>query len=335
MDESGVLPATREIVQTTGGGSGMEVTRPMGRNLTPTIVKETIEQVVLFREMRAGILKGTSNQDWIDQEGDPYLTDSGVMAVACAVGFEFGEPETERLEGTDAKGPFVTFRTKMSAFWPVMGRTYFDIGVASSRDPFFAKKKEKEVALGDVNLGNVEKKSITNVRHRLLTKALALDSFSWGDLKAMAGVLRPNERVRHRGYEGRSEGAGGWTEEKNAIWVKLMKMAYGEDDGAREQLRKMTANTSTGFEGFGDLAEMSNDWVAWLTKKLAPVYAEWETRNMPAGDGPPADVSPAAEPAKTTTAGSSVTPVQRAAPTGTPKQTEFDPRDDPERLGGR
>lgn len=288
-EEKDNLPAVRTI------SLQAELGPPVGR-LTKELVAQAVEQASLLKDLRIGMLKATTSAQWQDIDGKPYLKDGGIQAVAGAIGLRFGEPKTERKDGEDKRGKFTMFRTDLAAAW--LGQEYFDRGIASTRDPFFARKRGADVPYEDIDIGDVEKKSITNARHRILVRALAIDGFTWEELVDVAGIRRPAESVRFRGYEQRRQtGGGAWTKEKERIQAILLEMAGGDVEGAGERLLELTRNQEKGYKGFRDPAALPEGTVKWILPRLEKEFSLWLDRQAadeqrddppPAGAPPPA-----------------------------------------------
>lgn len=281
------LPATRTI-EPAG-----ELGPPVGK-LTKEIVAQAVVQASLLKDLRLGMLKSTTSAQWHDMDGKPYLKDGGIMAVAGAIGLRFGAPDTKREDGKDSKGSFTVFRTDLSAEW--LGQSFYDRGISSTRDPFFARKHQTDVPYEEIDLGDVEKKSITNARHRILVRALAIDGFTWEELFEVAGIKRPAQSTRYKGAEQRkTTGGGAWTPGKDQLQGMLLEMAGGDVEGAAERLLGFTANPDKGYRGYRDPAAVPEAVMKWLLPRVEKEYSLWVDRQ--AVEEQEAPKAPAASPA--------------------------------------
>jgi len=113
---------------------------------------------------------------------------------------------------------------------------------------------------------------------------LGLGGISWDQLKDIAGIRRPQERIRFKGQEQKqSTGAGRWTREKEELWGLLCQMTYGDEDEAMNVLFRMTENKEKGFRGIRDPQQLTDNQVRYL---LPRVRKEYE-KTVPPEDGPP------------------------------------------------
>ena len=145
--------------------------------LTRQLVEEMKEQMVLFRDLKMAVLRVTMPGDWQDFAGTPHLKECGVNAVAAAIRLEFDEPTVQIEDGKDERGRWRRYTARGSASW--CGIKRHDIGSASTREQFFARAKGRDVPYEEIELGDVEKKAITNLRFRLLTKLFPVGGTTW------------------------------------------------------------------------------------------------------------------------------------------------------------
>ena len=262
-----------------------------GGLLTPDIVKEIENQVILVRRMRVAVCKLTEAEHWRDFGGKPYLMDGGIHAIASTIGLEFGEPRVTREAGTDEDGDFVRFTCHLAGHW--RGRKIHEMGASSTRDPFFAEAKGQKIPLKSISLGNVEKKSITNAQHRILAKLTGLGGVTWGVLE-QAGIRRGGGgTTQFRGQERKmATGAGDWTPDKERLWGLLLELNNGDAQQAGDALFRLTDNPGKGFKGKRDPRELSDAALKWL---LPHVESAWKKAGV--------DVPPPAEPAPEREAG--------------------------------
>ena len=270
-------------VQTLENARFLEISAPPGQPfgfLTKQKVDELEEQVVLYKRAKHAILKITDAGDWLDISGNPYLTDSGVHKVASISGVDFGIPETTPIEGKDDRGKWARFKTELSGIWTWSGRRIGEIGMSSTRDDFFAKAKGNDVPFDRIDLSSVEKKSVTNAQHRVLTKLLGLGGVSWEQLQDV-GIERGKGSVRSKGQERKQEGVGGWTEEKNRLWGLILEIAHGDEKAAAERLLAATKSKKGGYKGTNDPKQLSDKQVQWLVPRIEEEWRKLQGEEMP------------------------------------------------------
>lgn len=137
------------------------------------------EALVQFsNRIKTVALKATTANDWIMLGGNPYLKESGVKSLLRLIGASVYDLKIEEEVIFDEKlGGKVGYFTAEGKIL-FNGNTLSNIGVASTKDLFFAKrfKDGKEVFLNydEVDKANVRKKAVTNLQKRLLDCVLKL-----------------------------------------------------------------------------------------------------------------------------------------------------------------
>lgn len=241
--------------------------------LTRQVVDDMKEQMQLFKDLKMAVLSITMPGDWQDFNGTPHLKESGVNAVAAAIALEFDEPEVKVEEGTDERGKWRRYTARGGARW--RGITRHDIGTASTREVFFARAKGRDVPFEGIDLGDVEKKSITNLRFRLLTKLFPIGGTTWVQLQEIGVIRGVGGTTRFKGQEAKMvTGAGVWTPQKERIWGLLLELNGGDDEAAATALHRWTHAPARGIEGRRDPAALSQKQVDWLLPRIEKEYAE-------------------------------------------------------------
>jgi len=160
--------------------SEQPVVMQLDTNLTEEVVKRAEKAVEFVNKIKVLSIRVTNYLDWVDQQGKPYLQNSGCMKIAQLFGVNFIDKVIEVETITDDKGTYKIYTCKGRAEFH--GRTVEDIGTCSTRDDFFGKANKQLKALEDVDLENIAKKCVTNWQNRVLKKILGL-AFTWDDLK--------------------------------------------------------------------------------------------------------------------------------------------------------
>ncbi len=141
---------------------------------------EIIEKrLALFDRLMGVAIKTTSQSDWIDQNGKPYLQGSGAEKVARRFAVRIFDTVIEREELQDEKGRYYMY-TAFGKFSLSERDTIDAVGTCSSRDPFFSKGGKVETA--DIDMGNIKKSAYTNCIVNGITKLLGLRNLTWEDL---------------------------------------------------------------------------------------------------------------------------------------------------------
>lgn len=298
--DEGMVPAPVERGQVIE--QPPELGRPAGM-LQKRDIAELKEQIALWKEFKLGLLSVTTSEDWVDQEGDPYLLDSGIHKVAQVTHLMFGEPAITREDGEDGRGRWTSFTCRLGA--ACRGRRTADVGYSSTRDPFFAIKWEgkgesrvkTDVAYEQINIGNVLKKSVTNAQHRVLMKLLAFGGLTWKELEKFDIVPKDSIR-RGKGAQDqkRATGSGGWTPAKSRLWGILLELEGGSEEAAGKHLFRITENKEKGYQGKSDPQILTDNQAGYVLKVVETEFEKLYGAPAPKNVGP-GGIQPGAAPA--------------------------------------
>lgn len=136
----------------------------------------------LFQRVMQVAISATSQGDWIDQEGKPYLQASGAEKVARRFGVRIYDVEIERENLSDDNGQYYLYTVTGKAAIGNGRESIESIGTCSSRDKFFGRAYGKNKPMQDVDIGNVKKKAYTNFMGNAITRLLGIRNLSWDDL---------------------------------------------------------------------------------------------------------------------------------------------------------
>ena len=166
----------------------------------PAIADENIVAIAAHAEERLEALdkikkvalKITNANDWVDENGKPYLQGSGAEKVAriFGVSWRIFEPTEEDLGG----GYYIiTYKGEFA----VGGAIISAIGTRSSKDPFFKKykyvgqgenKERIELPASEIDKGDVKKAAYTNLLANGITRLLGIRNLTYEDLEKYAGI---------------------------------------------------------------------------------------------------------------------------------------------------
>jgi len=147
------------------------------------------KQIDAIRKIKSIVLKVTNNQDWVDQNGKPYLQASGGEKVARVFGISW------RIDApVFAQEPDGHFQYTYKGFFSLGGATIEVIGTRSSKDGFFKRytgSGENRVALppSEIDKGDVEKAAYTNCIGNGITRLLGIRNLTWEEVEA-GGIKR-------------------------------------------------------------------------------------------------------------------------------------------------
>src|SRR3990167_1193903 len=101
------------------------------------LAEKRVESVQRIKQIA---LKITNKNDWVDQEGKPYLQASGAEKVARLFGINWSKQSHRKEFSSDDRGPFF-FYVYTADFFLRGGDSVSAVGTCSSRDKFFADRK--------------------------------------------------------------------------------------------------------------------------------------------------------------------------------------------------
>ena len=154
------------------------------------LAEQAEKRIDAMHKIKKVALKSTSRHDWCDQNGKPYLMDSGATKIArlYGVSWRLGEPIKEFEEGGHYS---FTYKGEFS----LAGATIEAIGTRSSKDPFFNRyswEDGKKTALppSAIDAGDVKKAACTNCIVNGLTRLIGLRNLTYEDLQEFAGITK-------------------------------------------------------------------------------------------------------------------------------------------------
>jgi len=148
-------------------------------------------------KQRMLVLKLTRPYDWVNFGGRAYLTAYGAerLMLLFNISYKIGEPEIKY----DQDGHFtVIFRGTFT--WG--DKTIEEIGIRSSKDPFFSKAKGQDIPPHQIRLSDVMKAARSNLIARGVSTLLGLRGLTVQDVTKMVGtidqqVLFKNKEVKN------------------------------------------------------------------------------------------------------------------------------------------
>ena len=171
-------------------------------DITDDIIASAERRIASVEKIISLALKITNEQDWIDQQGKPYLTGSGAEKIARLFGVCWGNVKTDKVITEDENGKFYFYQT--SAIFSMRNDKVEAVGTCSSKDAFFAVRNGILQPLSKVDETNIMKASYTNCIANGITRLLGLRNLTW-DQVSKSGLNK--EKVSSIKYaEG---GAGG------------------------------------------------------------------------------------------------------------------------------
>ncbi len=150
-----------------------------------------IDAVVKIKQVA---LKVTNVDDWVDQQGKPYLMASGSEKIANLfnISWRIDEPAIDKETDPDGK-EFITYTYKGE--FSLGGRTIEVEGSRSSRDEFFKKyiwENGKKTGEKPLDRRDLKMAALTNLLGNGITRILGIRNLTYEDLEKFAGIKKEN-----------------------------------------------------------------------------------------------------------------------------------------------
>jgi len=150
-----------------------------------------IDAVVKIKQVA---LKVTNVDDWVDQQGKPYLMASGSEKIANLfnISWRIDEPVIDKETDPDGK-EFITYTYKGE--FSLGGRTIEVEGSRSSRDEFFKKyiwENGKKAGEKPLDRRDLKMAALTNLLGNGITRILGIRNLTYEDLEKFAGIKKEN-----------------------------------------------------------------------------------------------------------------------------------------------
>lgn len=189
------------------------------------IIEEAERRVKIYKKIRLVSLKATTESDWVNHHGQPYLMDDGTKAVAKVWGIDIFGIEVKKEWAEDESGRYYIYVAKGKAYSKSLKAYVEDVGICSQRDDFFGKADGKVKPLTMIDEGSVIKAAVTNLRQRLIKAIVGLKSVTWDELKAAGLNVEKIKAEEIKGKEGKQKQAVQLTEAESKMVESIKKMA--------------------------------------------------------------------------------------------------------------
>lgn len=203
-------------------------------------------------------LKVTNADDWVDQEGKPYLMASGSEKVANLfnISWRIDEPVMEQEEDGA-----VTYSYKGE--FSLAGRTIEAEGSRSSRDTFFRKyiwENGKKMGEKPLDRRDLKMAAYTNLLGNGITRILGIRNLTYADLEKYAGI----KQSEVKGVKYKKAG-----EDKPTMKAPGEKKAPGGD--APESVMTSSVLVAEVLEQSGENKKTGKPWTKYIIKDDAGI----------------------------------------------------------------
>lgn len=204
-------------------------------------IEKDVEQ---FKEIKRIALRMTTEKDWVDQDGGPYLMDRGAENIAIPFGIStklIGRPEKMLEEDND--GRYYIYVARGIAWSRKLGRAVEDVGVCSSRDLLLGRVRGAWRKIEEVDQTDIIRKSATNLNNRLIKRCVGLVSVTFEDLKAAGLDIAKIQKISYEEGKQRTEKelSAKAKEMRDQIWKMLIELTAGVEAEALLRLGQFSA----------------------------------------------------------------------------------------------
>lgn len=246
-------------------------------------VAKAEQQVGALKKVKTISLKLTNYQDWIDQEGVPYLTDGGAekLKPVWGISLHVDEPKKEWLE--DDLGRYYAYTAIGYTHSKILNISVTDIGTCSQRDKFFAYIKGNWKLPSEIDEMNIKKAAYTNCCVRLIARLLGLKGTTYEDLKSVGVDVSKIQKIEYgKGKQKISKIASEKDKEiQKKLWDLLIEFKAGDEEEARNLLKQTSSFVSKEgkeVEGKTDVKYLTGKWLNFTYGKIKELVKQQNER---------------------------------------------------------
>ncbi len=205
------------------------------------------QRIEAIKKIKIVALALTNVNDWVDQQGKPYLQASGSEKIAGAFDISWEFLTLEPAYEEDPEGHYTyTYHGKFS----MAGRTIHVDGSRSSNDGFFRQynyeegkpRKEKPVQ-ERTNKRDVKMAALTNLLGNGITRLLGIRNLTYDDLEKFAGITKDMlGKVEYKSKK-QSDEKLELTEEQTKLWQTLVQYCGADKQKVAQELKTLTTWT--------------------------------------------------------------------------------------------
>jgi len=280
-------------------------TRQMGQ--MQLITKHNLAQMIsnaealvdFYNAARKIALKATNPHDWTILGEKPYCLDSGVNKILQFLGASFKNIKSVTESETEVEIGRVDHYTTTGEFF-FNGQTFSNIGMASTKDKFFAERTRKFtdpdgtfkegdkyfLKFDEVDRANCKKKAVTNLKHRLLLTAFQFNpdieelKNHFGDKFGKISTVSYG-----KGSKGGSTDSAATKNKRTELGNLILILVDGDTEKAGAKLQELSkfGEGEKAFKGYDDLKRVS---IKMLDKTITRAKKEVEKKASEGMDKP-------------------------------------------------
>lgn len=252
------------------------------------------QRIEAIKKIKTVALALTNANDWVDQQGKPYLQASGSEKIAGAfdISWEFLTIAPDYEEDTEGHYTY-TYHGRFS----MAGRHIQIDGSRSSNDGFFKQynypegQKRKEKPIHErTNKRDVKMAALTNLLGNGITRLLGIRNLTYTDLEKFAGITKDmlgkveykSDKPPIKQPEARKPEPAPQPEEKKLTAKESLIAELKEYTGNDEEKFKKFLKEFTAFgdnKGTMDITKVSDKWAASALGKLRDKVKEEQVEN--------------------------------------------------------
>lgn len=201
-------------------------------DMTEDILAAANRRVAQLDKIISLALKRTNSNDWVDQDGKPYLCASGAEKIARLFGVCWKDVKCEKIISNDEKGQFYYF--EYSAVFMLGNDSITAIGTCSQKDQFFAKAKGEFKPMSEIDETNIRKAAYSNMVVNGVSRILGIRNLMWKELEA-SGIHK--DKASKVSYAKGGNGGGRISEAQAKRFFAICKQAGKSDDEIKKYLQ--------------------------------------------------------------------------------------------------
>jgi hypothetical protein len=196
------------------------------------------KQVEILERVLAIALRRTSEEDWVNQNGKPYLMSNGADKLMPVFGICLKELKREKIMSSDDIGNYYIYEYSAEFSWK--GSSIIAIGTSSQRSRFFAwiSKEKRYKKSSEINETNIMKSAYTNLNVNGVTRLLGIRNLTWETLKKF-GIDK--DKVGKIEYKSPSQDSPEEEKQRVEISAMLLEMCNSDPSMASENLQALTS----------------------------------------------------------------------------------------------
>lgn len=150
-------------------------------DMTEDILAAANIRVAQLEKIVSLSIRRTNENDWVNQQGKPYLCASGAEKIARLFGVCWKNVKCEKIYSNDEQGQFYYFEYTGDF---MLGKDIISaVGTCSQKDQFFAMSKGQMKPASEIDETNIRKAAFSNMLVNGITRILGIRNLTWEELK--------------------------------------------------------------------------------------------------------------------------------------------------------